>query len=73
MENNPPNNNLSKSSTQFVKGWSWGNLKLENGQIVFDNNDQFWFSIPNNGISNIQSTKTEVALEFNIDEDVNDK
>ena len=75
MENSFPNNNISKSSSQFIRGWSWGDMKMSSGQIDFYGEGAPWFSIPYHGISNVQqaSSKNEIALEFNLDEENDDK
>jgi structure-specific recognition protein 1 len=67
---NTNHTNISKPNQQFVRGWSWGNVNLSNGQIEFTSADQSWFNVPYYGISNVQATnKNEIALEFNLDED----
>ena len=54
----------------FVKGWSWGDIKITENRIEFEVSDQSWFSIPYSGISNaLVPTKNELGLEFNIDEE----
>lgn len=68
MEKN--NNIKSSSSNQFVKGWSWGNIRLKNSAIEFESNNQQWFNIPYNNISNVLlPTKNEIGLEFNLEEE----
>jgi structure-specific recognition protein 1 len=63
-------NNISKHTGQFLKGWSWGDIKITNDRIEFDVKDQPWFNIAYSGISNaLVPTKNELGLEFNIDEE----
>ena len=68
MESNLPTKNIHN---QFVRGWTWGSFKLETNSIDFENNQQPWFSIPNNAILNVLlPTKNELGIEFNVDEDL---
>lgn len=77
MERNSNNNNNfnSHSNTlrkgnQFIRGWSWGEIRLENGQIDFEGDNKPWFSIPYQGIANaLLPSKNEIGLEFNIDDE----
>ena len=63
-------NNISKQSGHFVKGWSWGDIKITENRIEFEVSDQSWFSIPYSGISNaLVPSKNEIGLEFNIEEE----
>jgi structure-specific recognition protein 1 len=63
-------NNTSKNSGSFVKGWSYGDIKIGQDKIDFEVSDQSWFSIPYSGISNaLVPTKNELGLEFNIEEE----
>jgi hypothetical protein len=69
MEKSASNIN-GKSSGQFVKGWSWGDIKVTDNQIEFQVANQNWFNIPHSGISNaLLPTKNEISLEFNIEEE----
>ena len=63
-------NNTSKQSGSFVKGWSWGDIKITENRIEFEVSDQSWFSIPYSGISNaLVPSKNEIGLEFNLEEE----
>jgi|LauGreDrversion4_2_1035121.scaffolds.fasta_scaffold219145_2 structure-specific recognition protein 1 len=63
-------NTASKNIGSFVKGWSWGEIKISQDQIYFEVSDQSWFTIPYSGISNaLVPTKNELGLEFNIEEE----
>jgi structure-specific recognition protein 1 len=56
-------NNTGK---KFVKGWSWGDIHLKQTGVEFSSNNQQWFNIPYNSISNVLlPTKNEIGLEFN--------
>ncbi len=69
MEKNPSNNNI-RNGHQFVRGWSWGDMKISQNKIAFENSGHPWFSIPFSGISNaLLPTKNEIGLEFNADEE----
>jgi structure-specific recognition protein 1 len=69
MEKSSSNIN-SKSTSQFVRGWSWGDIKVNENQIQFEVNNQNWFNIPHSGISNaLLPTKNEIGLEFNLEEE----
>jgi len=68
--NNNLGNGSSGNTSQFLRGWSWGDIKINNNQIQFQVSNQNWFSIPIAGISNaLCPTKNEIGLEFNIDEE----
>ena len=72
MERNPTttNNNIRPSNGQFVRGWSWGEIKINNNQIEFEVGNQNWFNIPYSGLSNaLLPTKNEIGLEFNLEEE----
>ncbi len=59
-----------KPTGHFVKGWSWGEIKITEDRIEFGMNDQNWFNIPYSGISNaLVPTKNEIGLEFNLEEE----
>jgi hypothetical protein len=69
MEKDNTNNIKSQ---KFVKGWSWGDINLKQTGVEFSSNNQQWFDIPYNSISNVLlPTKTEIGLEF-IPEDMGD-
>lgn len=56
---------------QLINGWSWGQIQIEEKQIKFQSNNQDWFKIDNNSISNvIVANKNEVGIEFNVDDDI---
>jgi len=69
-------NNFPKSSQAqqtFVKGWSWGEIKVSEDQIKFESCKQPWFVLPYSGISNVSlPTKNEIGLEFNFEEEDGD-
>jgi hypothetical protein len=68
--NNNLGNGINGSTSQFLRGWSWGEINIKNNRIEFDAVNQKWFSIPYASISNaLCPTKNEIGLEFNIDEE----
>jgi hypothetical protein len=63
------NSNVN-SNNQFVRGWSWGDLKVKNNSIHFEATNQQWFSIPYTNVTNVlQSNKNEIGLELNLDDE----
>ena len=58
------NNNIANK--KFVRGWSWGDIHHKQTGVEFSSNNQLWFEIPYNSISNVLlPTKNEIGLEFN--------
>jgi structure-specific recognition protein 1 len=69
MEKNSANN-ISKNNQQFVRGWSWGDLKVSGKKIEFECSHLPWFSIPYSGIANtLLPSKNEIGLEFNVEDE----
>ena len=59
-----------KSAGQFVRGWTWGDIKITNNQIEFEIGNQNWFNLPYSGISNaLVPSENEIGMEFNMEEE----
>lgn len=55
---------------QFINGWSWGEIKIRNNTINLESNNQDWFTINPDSISNvIVANKNELGIEFNIEDE----
>ena len=55
---------------QFINGWSWGEIKIRNNTIILESNNQDWFTINPDSISNvIVANKNELGIEFNIEDE----
>lgn len=65
------NGGLLIKQNQLINGWSWGEIKIQDNQIKFESNNQDWFKIDTNLISNVLvANKNEVGIEFNVDDDI---
>lgn len=74
ISNNITNNNGTNQGNTSVRGWSWGDIKMSGTNLEFQSNNQNWFSIPYNTLSNVLlPSKNEIALEFNLDEETDFK
>lgn len=67
--NNNTNNPFIKQN-QFINGWSWGEIKINDNSIKLESNRQEWFSINPSSISNvIVANKNELGIEYNIEDE----
>jgi Structure-specific recognition protein (SSRP1) len=65
------NSGIAIKQTQMINGWSWGEIKIQDNTIKFESNNQDWFNIETNSISNVLvANKNEVGIEFNVDDDI---
>ncbi len=63
-------NGNSNGSTAFVKGWSWGDIKLSSECLDFEAGSQQWFTVPYSVVGNVLlPSQNEIALEFNNDDE----
>lgn len=61
-------------SEHSLRGWNWGKTSLAKNELLFNINNKPGFEIPYNKITNSNLTgKNEVALEFNLDNNVGDE
>lgn len=56
-----------------VKGWNWGEAKTAGNTVAFSVEGKTAFEIPMNEISNIQTAKQEVVMEFHHDDTTDDR
>ena len=70
MSSQNNNNIIQNNNEQNVKGRNWGNLNINQWDMIFEADNLPWFSIPLNKIGNVQqaSNKNEITLEFNMDD-----
>ena len=70
MQNtNTASTNLFKQN-QFINGWSWGEITIKDNSINFLSNNQNWFKINPESISNVLvANKNELGLEFEIEDE----
>jgi hypothetical protein len=67
--NNNSNSSFIKQN-QFINGWSWGEIKINDNSIKLESNRQEWFSINPSSISNvIVANKNELGIEYNIEDE----
>jgi hypothetical protein len=66
--------NNNTRSNQFIRGWSWGDIKVKQNVVEFESTNLQWFNLPYNNISNVlQPNKNEIGFEFNLDEEGDNK
>lgn len=69
MQNQKMSSSVIKQN-QFINGWSWGEIKIKNNQINLESNNQEWFNVNPDSISNVLvANKNEVGIEFNIEDE----
>lgn len=59
--------------SKCLNGWNWGNVKLtDSNYIQFQSQENNWFDIPTNYISNLTNqNKNELGIEFNYEDEDN--